>query len=378
MKNTSTNEYKLDCRHLIQQLPCQYHKKSERTCSACEYYDPVKTNILVIKLGAMGDVLRTTTILPALKKKYPLSRIIWVTQTDSYELLLPNPYIDKVLVNERPETLPLLLAEEYDMAINLDIDHQSSALLKLCRAHKKLGYILDEHGGIRPVSSEATEWFEMSIDDRLKKANKKTYQEHIFYICQLPYNKERPLLALTDAMKAFAQATRQQYHLSDEDIIVGIHTGAGNRWENKKWTLEGYNSLIDKLLEGSPRFKLILLGGDTEQGRNEQIRQKFPERVYNINTQNNLPGLIGLISISRVVVCGDTLPLHIATALKVPIVAIFGPTSHQEIELYDLGSKIIPPIDCLCCYQPQCEREPNCMRLVDPTLVVKSVWGFCF
>jgi len=369
-------EYRLDCRHLVQQLPCQYHKKSGQTCPTCDHYEPIQTNILIIKVGAMGDVLRTTTILPALKKKYSLSRITWVTQQDSYELLLSNPYIDNILVAERAVTFPVLLAEEYATAINLDIDPHGSALLKLCHAQEKLGYVLDNHGGIRPASVEAEEWFEMSIDDRLKRANKKTYQEHIFRICQLPYNKERPLLTLTDAMKTFGQETCQQYSLSDQDIIAGIHSGAGNRWENKKWTLEGYNFLIESLLGDSPLIKVILFGGDAEQCRNKHIQQRFPERVYNINTQNNLSGLIGLIGICRVLVCSDTLPLHIATALKVPVVAIFGPTSHHEIELYELGTKIVSEIDCLCCYQQRCKREPNCMQMVDPELVVRGVWEF--
>jgi heptosyltransferase-2 len=342
----------------------------------CDHYEPVKENLLIIKLGAMGDVLRTTTILPALKKKYPLSRITWVTQEESYELLQPNPYLDNILIAEKADTLPQLLAQEYEVAINLDLDHHSSALLKLCSARNKLGYCLDQRGGIRPASMEAEEWFLMSIDDQIKKANKKTYQEHIFQICQLPYNQERPLLPLTDSVRNFISEIRQQYSLSEQDRVVAIHSGAGNRWENKKWTIEGYISLIERLVKNDAQLKVLLLGSNIEQERNKQIQKQFLERVYCINTHNSLSGLIGLISISRVLVSGDTLPLHIATALRVPVVAIFGPTSAQEIELYGLGHKIVPQIDCLCCYQPTCEYVPNCMQLVDPEQVYQWVWYF--
>jgi len=328
---------------------------------------------LIIKLGALGDVLRTTTILPALRRKYPFGRITWVTREESRELLQHNPYIDDILIVSQVEGLVQLLAQEFELAINLDIDPYSSALLRLCSARQKLGYILDPQGGIRPASPEAEEWFLMSIDDEVKKANTKTYQEHIFHICRLPYELERPILPLTDEIRDYSHRIRHRYCLSDQDCIIAIHTGAGDRWQNKKWTLEGFVGLIERLLRDSERIKVVLLGSNLDQSRNRMIEDCFPHRVYNINTDGRLRELIGLINISQLLVSGDTLPMHIATALGIPAVVIFGPTSAQEIELYGRGYKIVPPLDCICCYRSSCDRQPNCMQLVDPEVVYKGV-----
>jgi heptosyltransferase-2 len=65
------------------------------------------------------------------------------------------------------------------------------------------------------------------------------------------------------------------------------------------------------------------------------------------------------------VISGDTLTLHIAVALKRNLVALFGPTCAQEIELYGRGEKIVSPIECAPCYKKICNKRPNCMDLID-------------
>ena len=75
---------KTDCRHFRSERPCAPHKLRGKICPTCDEYDPTASRVLVVKLGAMGDVLRTTSILRGLKNKF-LAPIVWVTRPESIE-----------------------------------------------------------------------------------------------------------------------------------------------------------------------------------------------------------------------------------------------------------------------------------------------------
>jgi hypothetical protein len=103
---------------LSQRLPpFQGEKPCKFKCEGgCQHFEPFGTRILVIKLGATGDVLRTTPILRALKAKYPSSHITWIVDPISAPLLKSNPFIDRVLAPNF-ETLSRLQVEEFDLAL---------------------------------------------------------------------------------------------------------------------------------------------------------------------------------------------------------------------------------------------------------------------
>ena len=80
-----------------------------------------------------------------------------------------------------------------------------------------------------------------------------------------------------------------------------------------------------------------------------------------------------ILSRVSLLITGDTLALHLATSHKVKIIALFGPTSATEIDLFDLGVKLVSSIDCQCCYLNDCYKSPYCMELISPELVFENV-----
>jgi len=89
--------FRPDCRHFTGEKPCAPHKSEGVICLDCPRYDPIKKRILIVKLDAAGDVLRSTAILPAYHKNNPGISIWWVTENGSKPLLEKNPYIDVLL-----------------------------------------------------------------------------------------------------------------------------------------------------------------------------------------------------------------------------------------------------------------------------------------
>ncbi len=169
-------KYNFDCRYFIGEKPCVY----QRLCEGCDKYNPMGFRILIIKLGAMGDVLRTTPLVEGLKAKYPSSHISWLIDPASEDLLKHNKQIDRILLFSLNSTLELIV-QEFNLLVCLEKEARAAALAEKITAKKKVGFGLTKYGNIRPFTKEAEYAFQLGISDQLKFfENKKTYQEITF------------------------------------------------------------------------------------------------------------------------------------------------------------------------------------------------------
>lgn len=342
-------------------------------CDDCTHYEKVETRILIIKLGAIGDVLRTTCILHGLKEKYPRSEISWITRGESSFLFENNELVDSVYSYESTEALFFVMSRDFDVVINLDVDPDSAALAESCKGRSKLGYGLDRKGDIFPYNKEAIPWLEMGAFDQNKKANTRSYQDLMLDICGLAGAGKEIVLNLSEVEQEFAKTFAAEHSLSVGTTKVGLNTGAGPRWQYKKWTLEGFEALIKILLQKTDAT-IILYGGPFEKERNEYLRGLAPERIVDTGTANSLRQFFSLILLSDLFITGDTMALHAAVALKRKVLATFGPTSAAEIDSY--GGRVIKvqaDLPCLVCYKPRCDFEPNCMNSISPERIFSII-----
>ena len=365
---------KTDCRFYQSDRPCSPHKVRGRVCETCPEYDRITQRILVIKLDAMGDVLRTTSLLGPLKANYPRGHVTWVTRAEAVGLLMHNPFIDAVVPLDEA-AYALLMTEPFDLVLNPDAAMLSCRLAALAHGRQKVGYTLDQDGRVYPTNEAAKAWYEMGLNDDLKKANRRTYQSILLDICELPDAPHPIVWRLSDEETRFAAEFAKRRGLFDQEgIRIGLNTGAGGRWRWKQWTSDGFSELIDATLRQWPDSRILLYGGPAEREKNAKLAGADARRVVDTGGENGLREFGALISLCDVMVTGDTMALHIAIALGKPVVALFGPTSHAEIELYGNGTKILPEgLDCLGCYLSDCEVRPSCMQRITPGQVLKGV-----
>jgi heptosyltransferase-2 len=157
-------------------------------------------------------------------------------------------------------------------------------------------------------------------------------------------------------------------------LRIGLNTGAGGRWRWKKWTDEGQVELIRAIRATHPNARILLYGGPEERERNRALVRLAPEMLVDTGTENSLRQFGALVDLCDVMVTGDTMALHLASALGKRIVALFGPTSAPEIELYGRGTKILPTdMSCLGCYLSDCDVRPACMQRISPDTVLAAV-----
>ncbi len=154
--------------------------------------------------------------------------------------------------------------------------------------------------------------------------------------------------------------------------LIGFNTGAGGRWELKQWRLEGFLELAERV-HRDMGGQVLLLGGKAERDRHAFLTARSAVPVFDAGNDNDVRHFAALTACCDVVVSGDTLAMHIALATGRRTVVLFGPTSAHEIELYGLGEKVVPEMDCLGCYKERCDFIPNCMDLIGVDHVAEAV-----
>lgn len=362
---------KTDCKHFPGDKPCHQNKLHGTICTDCSEYSPIKFKIIIVKFDAIGDVLRTTSILHSIKNKYPNSYIIWLTKKNASEIFINNNLVDEVLFSDNNETIARLQTERFNLLIHPDASPVSAAYASLIKAEIKLGFILDEKGKVVTANSEAEEWFEMGAFDKMKKVNTKSYQKIIHEIAGLNFNNGEIIVELTENEKAFRDKFRIDNNLDKYKTIIGLNTGAGSRWQLKQWRLEGFIEVISEL-QKNPNIQILLYGGSEEIERNQKLKDLFPS-IIDTGSENNLRQFFALVDLSDIFLTGDTMGLHAATALKKHVIAFFGPTSSHEIEDYGRVIKIQPELDCLVCYKPRCDFKPNCMEMISSEVILQEI-----
>ena len=322
--------------------------------------------IAIIKLGALGDVVRTLPILLGIKEKYPQSEITWITKENVKSLIESIPEVSKVL------TPPDEISQTFDLLYNFDIDDSATSLAQKINAKEKKGFY-SQDGFLSAFNPEAEYYINTIFDDELKKSNKKTYQEMMFEVAELPYKQQHYPLKLGNNEVKYAEKFLKENSIPQENLI-GVHMGASSRWPSKKWHLDNLKKFIESL--SKRKIPVILFGGPNELSELETIYQELKQRgmkIYKQNPNNSLLEFASLINLCSTVVCADSLALHLSLGLSKPTIGLFFVTSPSEVEDYGLLKKIIAPKHTEFFPEKSDQYSEELVRSISPEEVLGSL-----
>ncbi len=345
-------KYATDCKYYKGDEPCTYTKLEGKSCS-CEHYAKFGKRILIIKLGEMGDVIRTTPVLIKLKEEYPDSQITWITKTPE---LLPD--LVDVPLKFDAENILFVSEQEFDLLFSFDKDKEACALAKRIKAKEKKGFTLLDNGLCYPMDKDANYKYDLGLDDDFNNKNKKSYPEQIFELAGYKFNKDEHNYLINNKFKRGKK-------------LIGLNTGAGIRWSTRLWREEHWIKLTSKLIENG--YGVLLLGGETEHPKNKRIARETNALYLG---QHNVETFTALINLCDILVTTVTMALHIAIALNKKIVLFNNVFNKAEFELYGLGKVVEPKVDCLGCYKNSFDEDcpvPNCMDLITVETVLDAI-----
>src|SRR6187399_289799 len=261
--------------------------------------------ILIVKLGATGDVVRTTPLLRRFE-----GHVTWVTASKNMVLLENLEGLPVTLDVINWESRASLKGRKFDLLIHLEDDLETASIQEIVQCGRKFGAYSNENGQML-YTSDASEWFDLSLisvhgikqADELKVRNRRTYQELVFKGLGLNFSGEEYVLP----------PTRQ----SDLKADVAIAPEAGSVWPMKKWA------------------------------HYEWLKGELESRGLKVNylpTRATLAEHLADVRAHRCLVSGDSLPMHLALGSGIPTVSLFNCTSPWEIYDYGLLTKIISPL----------------------------------
>jgi len=368
MSAAVTMKLNLDCRHFRNDKPCALAS----ACRGCEHYAPMGARILIVKLDAVGDVARTTPLLKPLRQKYAPCHITWLVHPHGELMLRGNSQID-VLLSYTLECLEPLRLQEFDLVLCLDKTPRAAAVGAWVRAGEKLGFGLSKYGTTFPLNPGAEYAFQLGMDDDLKfRRNTKTYQEIIFDCVGLPYQGEEYCIEIDAADREQAAAILAQRGIAAEDTVIGLNLGGGAAFAHKMWNTAGAIAFL-RALQQELSCKALLFGAEMEREKIGAIMAAGLDGVCEAITSHSCRVFQALLGRCDVVVTSDSLGMHLAIAERRPVVALFGPTCPQEIELYGRGDKVVSPLACAPCYRSRCSHSPTCMEAITPDMVIAAV-----
>jgi hypothetical protein len=283
-------------------------------------------NLLIVKLGATGDVVRTTPLMRRL-----MGHVTWVTAARN------TPLFEELREDLRClswEERNMVLDRQYDLTINLEDTLDVAQFLKGVRCEETFGAYVDSTNTLRYTKNSAT-WFDLSLisnygkeqADTLKLRNRRTYQEMIFEGLGFPFNGETYFLP---------QAI--ETGLSGD---IAIAADAGPVWPMKKWAY--YNELKHELEQQHLTVNLL------------PERSSLLEHLSDVRNHRCLVG-------------GDSLPMHFALGSGTPCVSLFNCTSPWEIYDYGIQKKIVSPLLREFFYQRGYDRRATTAITIDEVL----------
>jgi lipopolysaccharide heptosyltransferase II len=321
--------------------------------------------ILVVDLAYIGDLLMSTPAYSNLRKGFPEARIDLLVAPGSLPVVERNPDIDHVRStgiksggwNAIKKEARFLADQKYDLAICFHRGHGSLLMLSLARIPLRIGFT---HGG---------RWLFLTTGIPFQITKHRAWNHlHLLEKC-LPIEIDDKLPTRLDLDPEAVESVDQRLKDSGvENEMVAINPNSG--WETKRWTSGGFASVADGVNQLG--YLPVLIGSAGEKEISEGVASHIKGKALDLTGETTLPELAALLSRCRLVITNDSGPMHMANALGIPVVSIFGPTDPARCGPWMGG--IVPiqsDLDCIKCYQKSCWHL-KCMKEIDPDEVLKS------
>lgn len=312
---------------------------------------------LVIRFSSLGDIIITTAFLKALKESYPKSKIYYATKEAFAEILEGQPYLYKVISLKKKESI-------FHFAKNIN---------------EKFDCVFDLHKNLR---STLLSLFVKTKE--IKRVNKYTLYRYkllhgklLFFIRNRRsfYNIEDQLELIPNAKKDTKPVLFvEKQHLENKKNIIGIAPGA--KWKIKRWPKEYFRELIG-IIQKNTNYTVHIFGSKDEADIANYI-QKGYKNCVSFAGELSIKETAEHMSNCSVVVSNDSALMHMATALDVPVVALFGPTV-KGFGFYPKGRGIVleKKLSCRPCSlhgSNKCKKNNHkCMKDIKPEEVFNAV-----
>jgi len=324
--------------------------------------------IMVRATNWIGDGVMSLPALEALRARFPTTEIVLVTKPWVNELYWRLPAVNRQIVYKPASEhkgargfwkfVRELRAERFDAAILLQNAFHAAWMAWRAGVPMRVGYARDGRSAL--------------LTDAIEVPSPAAYGHQTYYYLQLlfragiidrpePINEIRLVLDHTE--KAWASKHLQKLGLSGPRFLVGLNPGAFYG-PAKRWLLDRYAQLADRLI-GAFHADVLIFGSAAERPLAEEIARAMRHTPLILAGETSLRQLMALLAQCHLVVSNDSGPMHLAGALGLPLVAIFGSTDERATGPVSWRARVVKhPVACSPCGRRECPIDLRCMQSV--------------
>lgn len=327
--------------------------------------------ILIINVNWLGDVLFSTPFIRAVRKKYPADYIACMVVPRCKPILELNPNIDEIIVYDEDaehktisgkiRLISTLRSKKFDAAFILHrsltralITFLSGIKIRIGYGTKGRGFLLTHAVSEPPRNIHKVDYF-LNIAE--SSGIEKSGRDYEFFISD------------RDRMAVDGMLAKMRIGMKDRLVVIN----PGGNWDPKRWPKENFARVADYLAEGQ-KIKIVINGAAKDRDLAEDINLSMMEKAAILCGKTSIKQLGALMERADLVISNDSGPMHIAASMKRPVLALFGPTSHEITGPCGKGMCDVLYKDIGCdvpCYDYAC-RDNRCMRAITPEEVFEK------
>jgi lipopolysaccharide heptosyltransferase II len=343
------------------------------------------SRILLVRLRLLGDVVFTTPLVRALRRRYPDAHLTYVVEPLAAPVVQGNPHLDEVIVVPKRQGLSRWLddwtwaqqfrAARFDIAIDLHGGPRAAWLTWASRAPMRIGY-----------QTAGRSWmYTHLVAPSEDLAPRHSVRNQWDLLAPLGIEAPDPARDAVEmpgdpAVEDRVERRLREAGIRPDDALVVVHVSAGNPF--RRWPPEAFAQMVIELARRDPMRRFVLTSGPSDQDVAhaivDRVRERLGPATVVSHPEFDIAELRSLTARAAVYIGGDSGPLHIAATTQAPIVALFGPTLAERsmpwrdprwfAEAIDNG-----PLPCRPCHQRTCvPGDFRCLTGIDPDRVVAA------
>ena len=330
---------------------------------------------LIVKPSSLGDVIHALPVLRLLKLHFPSSEIHWWLASNLAPLLERDPDLSGIIPFGRTDHASLrqwpeifrrvreLRSQRFDWVIDLQGLARSGIFAWLANGGLCIGLDNDREGRregaqifydvLAPRSPPGTHAVERYLS--------------VLSVLDVPRHDHFEWLP---ARQDVAKGVQLKWAPHGAPWIILL---PGARWESKRWPVENFCVVVRELASERPDLRFAILGGAGDRRLAQVITGTNQKACLDLTGQTSLPEMIEWIRLSQLVVTNDTGPMHVAAALRKPVLAVFGPTNPDLTGPYGQRERVLRSngLPCIPCMKSSCSYSLPlaCLRAITPEMV---------
>ena len=316
--------------------------------------------ILIVLLGAIGDVTRALPVVVQLRERWPAAEIVWAVEPASKSIVEHHPAVDRLVVFERKggfsaylKFISELRTMNYDLVLDMQRHLKSGATSFLSRGKRRLSFhrknSREGNWLFNNEQVQASEHFSSKVEQfqNFSRALGIPRPEHLDFGLA-------PSADETTAFESLLVREAEQQKLSYSSSSKKVALILGSTWPSRFWLAERYQQLIREL-EQQLGMLALLVGGPSEKEIADKIMQMPGLTALNLVGKTSLRQLVPLFSSVSFAVGSDSGPMHICAAVGTPVISLWGSTSPLRSAPYGSEDLVLQSaIGCSPCYNKVC------------------------